>query len=73
MDDKQQKIKALIETIVECKDEIGSIKDDAYQEQWKKVRDSLSSAVSFLNKANKEITKLVPMEGQLSIFDYLEE
>jgi peptidoglycan hydrolase CwlO-like protein len=70
---KQEKIKSIAKKLAECRKELEDIRDDISTSEWKKVRSDISSSISFLNKADRDITELTPMEGQMNLFDYLTE
>lgn len=70
---KQEKIKEITKRLVDCRKELESIRDDISSSEYQKVKASINSSISFLNRASKQITELLPMEGQMSIFDYQED
>ena len=69
----QDKLKEIAQKLSSCRKELEQIRGDMILEDYQKVRASISSSISFLNRAGKQIDELSPMEGQISLFDYLDE
>ena len=69
----QDKLKEIAKKLSSCRKELEQIRGDMILEDYQKVRASISSSISFLNRAGKQIDELSPMEGQISLFDYLDE
>lgn len=67
--DKQQKLKELAAKINDCEKEITELEREIVSPDWKKVRKSLRSSAHYLRQADKQITDLAQMEGQMSLFD----
>lgn len=67
--DKEQCIEMLIANLSEIKKDIAHLEQEMPGPGWKKVRSCLHSASCFMNRAEKEIANLKPMEGQLTLFD----
>lgn len=67
--DKEQRIEMLIANLSEMKKDIVQLEQEMPGPGWKKVRSCLHSASCFMNRAEKEIANLKPMEGQLTLFD----
>lgn len=66
---REEKIRNLTAKIGECEAEIAELEREIVSPDWKKVKKSLRSSASYLRQANKQITDLAPMEGQMSLFD----
>lgn len=66
----RDEIKSLARRLAECRKDLEGIKGDIVSADYNKVKADISSAISFLNKADKDLTNLIPLEGQMSLFDY---
>lgn len=62
-----------IEKIKDIQAQIKSLKKDYYKPEDKGIRDALSRAEYALNSAKKIIFDRVPIDGQMSLFDYIED
>lgn len=67
---KQEKIQDITNRLKSCRAELEDIRDNTLSSEYKKVKESLNSAISFLNRASKQMVDIVPIEGQMNIFDY---
>lgn len=66
---KQDKIQSIAKRLVDCRKELEDIRDSISSSEYQKVKQSINSSISFLNRANRQIVEAMPMEGQMSIFD----
>lgn len=67
---KQEKIQEIANRLKSCRAELEDIRDHTLSSEYKKVKESITSAISFLNRASKQMSDIVPIEGQMSLFDY---
>ena len=70
---QKDKLTSIAERLRSCRSELESIKGELFQAEYEKVRRELNTAISACNRAGKEITELKPLEGQMDIFDMLNE
>lgn len=70
---QKDKLTSIAERLRSCRSELESIKGELFQAEYDKVRRELNTAISACNRAGKEITELKPLEGQMDIFDMLNE
>lgn len=69
----QEDIKRIAKQLASCRKELEEIRDSIASSEYQKVKSSINSSISFLNRADRQITDLAPMEGQMNLFDYLED
>ena len=67
---KQEQINEIVKRLKDCRAELEDIRDGMLSSEYKKVKDSLNSSISFLNRASKQMLEASPLEGQMSIFDF---
>lgn len=66
-------IDEVIGQLREARSMLEKIRSDLTGEQYEKVRREINAAISGCNRADKELEDLRPMEGQISMFDMLDE
>ena len=67
---KKEKIEVVVGRLKDCRKELEDIRDEISSSEYQKVKQSINSSISFLNRAMKQMGDLTPLEGQMSIFDY---
>lgn len=67
---KQEQINDIVKRLKDCRNELEQIKDELISSKYQKVKASLNSSISFLNRAKNQILEATPLEGQMSIFDF---
>ena len=67
--DKQKRIRELAKKLADCQNEIMELQREIVSPGWNKVKKSLNSSAYYLKQADKQITDLAPIKGQLSLFD----
>lgn len=70
--DKKEKISSIKKKLVEYRKELEQLKDDISSQEMQKIKSSISSSISFLNRASKQIDNLTKLEGQMNLFDYMD-
>lgn len=70
---KEERIANVRKKMIECRKELESLKGDISSSELQKVKSSINSSISFLNRASKQLTELTPLEGQMNLFDYMNE
>lgn len=70
---KQEKIDNISKKLRECRKELEQIRDDISYADRQKVKASITSSISFLNRASKQLSDMKQLEGQMNLFDYLDE
>ena len=70
---KQEQLQSISNLLTMIQKELSQIQGTILTEEWKAIKASVSSANSFVQKANRQISELNPMEGQLNLMSYLDE
>lgn len=70
--DKKEKISSVKKKLVECRKELEQLKEDISSQEMQKIKNSISSSISFLNRASKQMDDLTQLEGQMNLFDYMD-
>lgn len=70
---KEERIANVRKKMIECRKELESLKGDISSSELQKVKSSINSSISFLNRASKQLTEIAPLKGQMSLFDYMKE
>lgn len=69
----QEDIQRIAKQLASCRKELEGIRDGISSSEYQKVKSSINSSISFLNRADRQITDLTPIEGQMNLFDYLDD
>ena len=69
----QEDIQRIAKQLASCRKELEGIRDSISSSEYQKVKSSINSSISFLNRADRQITDLTPIEGQMNLFDYLDD
>ncbi len=59
----------IVHRLQDCRTDLEHMKDELYTETYKKVRKEISTAISAINRSEKELYATRPMEGQIMIED----
>lgn len=70
--DKKEKISSVKKKLVGCRKELEQLKEDISSQEMQKIKNSISSSISFLNRASKQMDDLTQLEGQMNLFDYMD-
>jgi len=66
-------IDKVIEQLRDCRSKLENIRNTLDAAVYEKVRKEINIAISGCNRADRELEDLRPMEGQLDLFEFLEE
>ena len=70
---KEEQITNVKKKLVECRKELEGLRGDISSSELQKVKSSINSSISFLNRASNQMSELTPLKGQMNLFDYMTE
>lgn len=68
---REEQITNVKKKLIECRKELEGLRGDISSSELQKVKSSINSSISFLNRASKQMSELTPLKGQMNLFDYM--
>ena len=68
-----EELDRIITQLRECRQQLERVRDSLDSSVYDKVRKEINTAISGCNRADRELEDLRPMEGQIDLFELLNE
>ena len=68
-----EELDRIITQLRECRQKLERVRDSLDSSVYDKVRKEINAAISGCNRADRELEDLRPMEGQIDLFELLNE
>lgn len=68
-----EELDRIITQLRECRQQLEHVRDSLDSSVYDKVRKEINAAISGCNRADRELEDLRPMEGQIDLFELLNE